>query len=167
MFSSHLVNLVFRCEFKKAESHKAPQQRAQCVFYTTEQNHTLHKKDSTFRYSSRPDIKIKSWKQLRTYYFGFNLRDPQTDRQTDRQTYRQTDIDRRTDQIRPITGANSTYFGQTYCPSSGFLILYSQQMVFVVPVMLTVCQRGQDGIEFHSDLTKIKLKNSAFRWLLL
>jgi len=26
---------------------------------------------------------------------------------------------------------NSTCFGQTYCPSSGVLILYSQQLVFV------------------------------------
>ena len=36
---------------------------------------------------------------------------------------------------------NCTCFGQTYCPSSGVLILYSQQLVFVVPVMLAVCQR--------------------------
>jgi hypothetical protein len=34
---------------------------------------------------------------------------------------------------------NSTCFGQTYCPSSGVLILYSQQLVFVILVMLTVC----------------------------
>jgi len=34
---------------------------------------------------------------------------------------------------------NSTCFGQTYCPSSGVLILYSQQFVFVILVMLTVC----------------------------
>jgi len=27
---------------------------------------------------------------------------------------------------------NSTCFGQTYCPSSGVLILYSQQLVFVI-----------------------------------
>jgi hypothetical protein len=33
---------------------------------------------------------------------------------------------------------NSTCFGQAYCPSSGVLILYSQQLVFVVLVMLTV-----------------------------
>jgi hypothetical protein len=32
---------------------------------------------------------------------------------------------------------NSTRFGQTYCPSSGVLILYSQQLVFVIVVMLT------------------------------
>jgi len=30
---------------------------------------------------------------------------------------------------------NSTCFGQTYCPSSGVLILYSQQLVFVILVM--------------------------------
>jgi len=34
---------------------------------------------------------------------------------------------------------NSTCFGQTYCPSSGVFILYSQQLVFVILVMLTVC----------------------------
>jgi hypothetical protein len=34
---------------------------------------------------------------------------------------------------------NSTCFGQTYCPSSGVLILYSQQLVFVILVMLSVC----------------------------
>jgi len=33
---------------------------------------------------------------------------------------------------------NSTCFGQTYCPSSGVLILYSQLLVFVILVMLTV-----------------------------
>jgi len=27
---------------------------------------------------------------------------------------------------------NSTCFGQTYCPSSGVLILYSQQLVYVI-----------------------------------
>jgi len=34
---------------------------------------------------------------------------------------------------------NSAGFGQTYCPSSGVLVLYSQQLVFVILVMLTVC----------------------------
>jgi len=33
---------------------------------------------------------------------------------------------------------NSTCFGQTYCPSSGVLILYSQQLVFVILVVLSV-----------------------------
>jgi len=40
---------------------------------------------------------------------------------------------------------NSTCFGQIYCPSSGVLILYSQQLVFVILVMWTVCKRGRDG----------------------
>jgi len=34
---------------------------------------------------------------------------------------------------------NFTCFGQAYCLSSGVLILYSQQLVFVILVMLTVC----------------------------
>ena len=34
---------------------------------------------------------------------------------------------------------NSTCFGQTYCPSSGVLIVYSQQLVFVILFILTVC----------------------------
>jgi len=34
---------------------------------------------------------------------------------------------------------NYTCFGHTYCPSSGVLILYLQQLVFVILVMLTVC----------------------------
>jgi hypothetical protein len=40
---------------------------------------------------------------------------------------------------------NSTCFGQTYCPSSGVLILYSQQLVFLVLIMLTICERGRDA----------------------
>ena len=36
-----------------------------------------------------------------------------------------------------ISVKNSKCFGQTYCPSSGFLILYSQQQVFVILCMLT------------------------------
>ena len=38
-----------------------------------------------------------------------------------------------------ILVCNYTCFGQTYCPSSGVLLLYSQQLVFVILVMLTVC----------------------------
>ena len=34
---------------------------------------------------------------------------------------------------------NSTCFGQSYCPSSGVLILYSQKLVFVILDMFTVC----------------------------
>ena len=41
---------------------------------------------------------------------------------------------------------NSTCFGQTYCPISGFLLLYSQQLVFVILVMLTVCQRDRYSV---------------------
>jgi hypothetical protein len=41
--------------------------------------------------------------------------------------------------LKFILVKNSTCFGQTYCPSSGVLILYSQQLVFVIVVMLTVC----------------------------
>jgi hypothetical protein len=40
----------------------------------------------------------------------------------------------------------STCFGHIYCLSPEVLILYSQQLVFVVLVMLTVCWRRQDGI---------------------
>ena len=43
-----------------------------------------------------------------------------------------------------ISVKNYTYFGKIYCPSSGVLILYSQQLVSVIIVMLTVCGRGQD-----------------------
>jgi len=41
--------------------------------------------------------------------------------------------------LKFILVKNSTCFGQIYCPSSGVLILYSQQLVFVILVMLTVC----------------------------
>ena len=33
----------------------------------------------------------------------------------------------------------ATCFGQTYCPLSGVLVMYSQRLVFVILVMLTVC----------------------------
>ena len=89
---------------------------------------------------------------------------------------------------------NSTRFKQIYCTSSGVSTLYSQQLVFVMLVMLTVCQQGHqqtvdvtgmtniscceysiktpdDGqqicpkhVEFF---TKMKLRNSASCWLLL
>ena len=38
---------------------------------------------------------------------------------------------------------NSTCFGQVYCPSSEVSTLYTQQqvLVFVMPVILTVCQQ--------------------------
>ena len=36
---------------------------------------------------------------------------------------------------------NSTCFGEIFCPSSGVLLRYSQKMVFVILVRLTVCWR--------------------------
>ena len=36
---------------------------------------------------------------------------------------------------------NSTRFGQIYCPSSGVSTLYTQQLVFVMLVILTVCHQ--------------------------
>jgi len=38
-----------------------------------------------------------------------------------------------------ILTMNSACFGQIYCPSSGVLILYSQQLEFIILVMLTDC----------------------------
>jgi len=40
----------------------------------------------------------------------------------------------------------STFFGQTYCPSSGVLILYSQKLVLVILVILTVSEVGMEPI---------------------
>jgi hypothetical protein len=84
MFDSHLVKSDFSLRVQKSiinvYKHNAPQQRVQCVFYTTEQSHTLHKNDLKCRYSGGPDTKIKSRREFRTYWFSFNLRDPQTDR---------------------------------------------------------------------------------------
>ena len=84
---------------------------------------------------------------------------------------------------------NSICFGQIFCPSSGVLILYSQQLVFVILVMLSVSQTdnitsttntscceysiktpddGQKICPKHIEFfTKIKLRNSASCWLLL
>jgi hypothetical protein len=39
---------------------------------------------------------------------------------------------------------NSTCFRRTYCPSSGVLILYSQQLIFVILVMSTFIIETQD-----------------------
>ena len=47
--------------------------------------------------------------------------------------------------LKFILVKNTTCFGQIYYPSSGALILYSHQLVFVILVMLTVYSRGQDG----------------------
>ena len=67
---------------------------------------------------------------------------------------------------------NSTCFGQTYCPSSGVLILYSQQLVFVILVMLTVCWRGQDPDLASRQATYIVKQipiavNTVFRLLMM
>ena len=60
--------------------------------------------------------------------------------------------------LKYILVKNSSCFGQTYCPSSAVLILYSQQLVFVTLVTLTVCQQGPKHVEFF---TKIKFRNCA------
>jgi hypothetical protein len=45
---------------------------------------------------------------------------------------------------------NSTCFGQTHCPSSGVLILYSQQLIFVILVMLMfVSEVGMELVGFY------------------
>jgi len=41
--------------------------------------------------------------------------------------------------ISQLYFGKATCFGQIYCPSSGVFILYSQQLVFVILMMLTVC----------------------------
>jgi len=41
--------------------------------------------------------------------------------------------------LKVIFVKNCTYFGQIYCPSLGVSTLYTQQYVFVMLVMLTVC----------------------------
>jgi len=42
---------------------------------------------------------------------------------------------------------NSTCFWQTYCLSSGVLILYSQQLLVFITILLTVCSEvGADFI---------------------
>ena len=41
--------------------------------------------------------------------------------------------------LKFILVKNSTCFGQIDCPSSGVSTLYTQQQVFVMLVMLTVC----------------------------
>jgi len=48
-----------------------------------------------------------------------------------------------------------TCFGQTCCQSQGVLILYSQQLVFIILVMLTVC--------FQIKVAKTNL-NTDFVW---
>ena len=46
---------------------------------------------------------------------------------------------------------NSTCFGQTYCPSSGVLILYTHQLVFVI-LLVVMCLSAS---EFRMELTSL------------
>ena len=71
---------------------------------------------------------------------------------------------------------NSTCFGQTYCPSSGILLLYSQQTVNISSMTNTSCfeysiktpDDGQWVCPKHVELyVKVVLRNSASGWLLL
>jgi len=41
--------------------------------------------------------------------------------------------------LKFIVIKNCTFFGHIYCPSSGVSTLYTQQYVFFMLVMLTVC----------------------------
>ena len=47
--------------------------------------------------------------------------------------------------------SNSTCFGQSYCPSSGVLILFLQQMVFVILVILTNTSCSEYSIKTPDD----------------
>jgi hypothetical protein len=54
---------------------------------------------------------------------------------------------------------NSTGFGQIHCPSSGGLLLYSQQLVFVILLMLTANDVGMQQLEDnqHNQYDKYQL----------
>jgi len=58
---------------------------------------------------------------------------------------------------------NATFFGQIYCPSSGVLILYSQQLVFFILVMLTASEVEMELRYQTVNLTKKKVKQSNYR----
>jgi len=61
---------------------------------------------------------------------------------------------------------SSTYFGQTYCPSSGTLILYSQQLVFTILVLLTWRIKTNDELRHRvkqEDIIKF-IKSQRLRW---
>ena len=45
---------------------------------------------------------------------------------------------------------SSTCLGQTYCPASGVLILHSQQLVFVMLVMLALCSVSVTNMTYTS-----------------
>jgi len=61
---SHLLKSDFSLRVQKSiiivYKQNVPQQRAECVFYTVVQSHTLQKNDLTCRYSSGPEVRIKS-----------------------------------------------------------------------------------------------------------
>jgi hypothetical protein len=52
--------------------------------------------------------------------------------------------------LRFILVKNSTCFGQTYCPSSGVLILYSQQMICQIECRINIIYSIQWGPRWHS-----------------
>jgi hypothetical protein len=60
---------------------------------------------------------------------------------------------------------NTTCFGQIYCPSSGVLILYSQQLLFVILVMLTVSEARMELNKNISQCTVLWMSKSL--WVLL
>ena len=64
--------------------------------------------------------------------------------------------------LKFILVKNYKRFGQTYCPSSGVLTLYSQQYVFVILVMLTSAQNL-----LSSSLLSKNLKIKVYRTIIL
>ena len=60
---------------------------------------------------------------------------------------------------------NSTRFGQTYCSSSGVLIMYSQQLVFVILVCCLFASEVR--MEIHSDLASRQSTYSYDKYQLL
>ena len=51
---------------------------------------------------------------------------------------------------------NSTCFGQVFCPSFGVLVLYTQQQVYVIKVLLTACQRDPANKRSHNHYCSVK-----------
>ena len=60
---------------------------------------------------------------------------------------------------------NSTCFGQTYCPSSGVLNLYLQQLLFVILVCCLFASKVR--MELHSDLASRQSTYSYNKYQLL
>jgi hypothetical protein len=56
---------------------------------------------------------------------------------------------------------NSTCFGQIYCPSSGFLILYSEQLLFIILAMLTVCSEVNVELVSLSETRRVLYQNKV------